>query len=161
MPQAWRLLDAEAARLADQALDAHGPGLGLHALRVARRIGLVGAELVEVVVAGDIGVGVKRLQRDRAGDGRAAGLQRRQLARPGNANGLWRAGPGRPLARQAGRRQRQRTAGSGHLAQQRTALAPDLGRRDVAGERGGVGISSSDQHGGLRWLADLGQRRSS
>jgi hypothetical protein len=45
------VFDAERLRLSDQAFDADGPRPCRHAVRVARRVALVGAEFVEIAVA--------------------------------------------------------------------------------------------------------------
>jgi hypothetical protein len=49
--QLEQAVDVERHRLLDFALDAHRPGTGLEGVGVFGRIGLVGTELVEVVVA--------------------------------------------------------------------------------------------------------------
>jgi hypothetical protein len=68
--QLGQLVDVQRQRLLDFAVDLHGPGTGAQGAGVLGRIGLVGAELVEVVVVGRV---LERGQRLGGGEGGVAG----------------------------------------------------------------------------------------
>ena len=120
-----QVVEVVVGRLADEAVDLDRPGLGLERVRVLGGIALVGAELVEVVVAGDVLEGRQRLV---GGGERALGrLQRGSL---GACSGKGR--------RQAGAEPQCGSAGEELPAAQIHLARCDLGWCDVG--------RASDQH---------------
>jgi len=75
-----QFVQAELARLLDQALDAHAPRVRLERVGIARRVGFVGAKLIEVVVAGGIFIRSRLFHGDRTQHLGGHARQRRQFA---------------------------------------------------------------------------------
>ena len=123
--QLQQLVDAEAARLVHQALDAQRPRRGLEPVDVFGGVALVGAELVEIVVGG---------HRAAAGGG-FGGAQR---AGGEGAEGRRRVGGGHGQ-----RRGRGEAAG---LGEEVAPASVNVGWRDFGGQDVG---GAADQHGVL------------
>ena len=115
------ILDRELARLSDHPVDLHRPGRGLEGLGLCGRIVLAGAELVIIVVAGDVLPARLLLVR---GERALGGIQ----------------GRGAQALRQRRRCQRQ-TGGARHPL---AAVEIDLPGRDLGGQDIG---RAADQHG--------------
>jgi hypothetical protein len=110
------VVDVVGARLLHLAFDRHRPGAGLQRVRVARRVGLVGAELVEVVVGG--GVRRRRGLSITSGARHAAARtrQRRQGGGLACASASRPAQAGQRRPRRAGRRRRSQVARPSYTA---------------------------------------------
>ena len=75
-----QILNAVLSGFFDQTFDLHRPGRGLERVGVAYRVGFIGAELVEIVVAAGVLVAGQLFHGDRSGHRRLATRKRRQLA---------------------------------------------------------------------------------
>ena len=112
-------------RLLDQAFNFHRPWRSFEAVRVLRRIGLVGAELVEVVVGRGVFIVGHFFHRHRAGHRRLPARQRRQLARTRLLCLRMAHSP---------RGQRHASEATRHLLDQFAAAAVNLRRSDFTGD---------------------------
>ena len=135
-----QVFDAVLARLLDQALDLDRPRAGLERVRVLGRVGLVGAELVVVVVARRVLVVAELLHGLGTGDRRLGARQGRQLVGPRGLRQRLAPGPTRERG----------TGGAGGQQLQQVAPAFVGGtRRDLAAMRVDEAVvTGADQHGG-------------
>ena len=129
------VLELVVGRLQALAIHAHRPGPGSEAAGIPGRVGLVGPELVEVVVGGDVLVGSPGLRRAE-GSGSHARQRRRPLPRPLPLTRLCAAGMRGGRRRDPGSRERDELA-----APEVQPLFRDLRRRDLL-------LSRPEHHGG-------------
>ena len=133
--------------LGDEAVDLDGPGLGFQRVRVLERVGLVGAELVEVVVAGHV---LERGERLVGGGERAlGGLQRRGAGAGRRERGCQRGGA------------EARNAGEEVASAQVGVARCDLGWGDVgwAADQHGASLAQLTHRYAALWWCERGSGR--